>query len=567
MSRGDPGATRCLRSIVTTAVLGRAVQGPPAHRYQGRRARIGGRSVRFRDFARSERARLMYAPVVLPYLALVTALTSAFSGARAAEPTPETTILVSSLQARNAEATGLASLVENFLAQELERHPRFDVLRVEDTPDFQDYAARTYMDGCPPGEVVGCTQIIGERAKAAFAVTGTVRSLVGGTKVQIEILDIRGGRSLIRFESELEAGADEAFAEGVAKVLVAAIDGEIGKEHDIRFDGEDAPEPMDDEAVRQQLSELQREMGSVTAVITRSDRAIERPTYTLDDLAEKMEGEGTKPWERLDMKPAEYLRYKNSGLELFQWRERAIGRQGQLLLRPTVGFASGPYSGTYYGRVAYDVVSGSLGVVDVYAAQAVQTGSGATFGASVGYGLSPVIDVGATIGVTTGSWTVDIAQETVGQTASAPQPETTGQTTLVVGPRVTATFFPVLPIRPTVGGSVLIMRGRTAMDAESTPEGIVFEPSVLVAGEAFVGGEARISKRVDIFVQVPLQVRLAGTVFDEFRDGLAEEVEPRPPSAAGVVSAGVVAGLQIRLFGSKPKDSSRFDDMDEPNEE
>lgn len=508
----------------------------------------------------------MYASVVLTYLALAAALQRALPGALAAEPVTETTILVSSLQARNDESTGLAALVENFLAQELERQPRFDVLRIEDTPDFEDYAARTYMEGCPPGEVVGCTQIIGERGKAAFAVTGTVRSLVGGTKVQIEILDIRNSRSLIRFESELEAGGDEAFAEGVAKVLVAAIDGEIGKETDIRFDGEDAPEPMDDDAVRRQLAELQREMGSVTAVISRSDRTIERPTYTLDDLAEKMEGEGTKPWERLDMKPAEYLRYKNAGLELFQWRERAIGRQGQLLLRPTVGFASGPYSGTYYGRVAYDVVSGSLGVSDVYAAQVVQTGSGGHFGASVGYGLSPVLDVGAMIGVTTGTWTVDIHQKTVGQTASTPQPTTTGQTTLVVGPRVTATFFPVLPIRPTIGGSVLLMRGRTVMDPESTPEGIVFPPAVLVAGEAFVGGEARISKRVDVFLQVPLQVRLAGSLFADRRQGISDEVETSPPGPAGVVSAGVVAGLQIRLFGSKPKVASRFDDMDEPRD-
>ncbi|MDP2315076.1 MAG: hypothetical protein Q8P41_19405 [Pseudomonadota bacterium] len=501
---------------------------------------------------------------MLTLLALHAALSGAVAPALADEP--ETTILVSSLQPRNPEATGLASLVENFLAQELERHPGFAVLRVEDTPAFQDYPARTYMEGCPPGEVAGCTQIIGERGDAQFAVTGTVRALVGGTKIQIEILDIRSGRSLIRFESELESGADEAFAEGVAKVLVAAIDGEIGKEHDIRNDGEDAPEPMDDAAVREQLAQLQREMGSVTAVITRSDHAIERPTYTLEDLAKKMEGEGTKPWERLDMKPAEYLRYKNSGLELFQWRERAIGRQGQLLVRPTVGFASGPYAGTYYGRRAYDVVSGSLDVVDVYAAQAVQTGSGGYFSADVAYGLTPVIDVGATVGVTTGTWTIDIAQETVGQPASPPQPQSTGQTTLVVGPRITATLFPVLPIRPSFGGSVLVMRGRTTMDPESTPEGIVFEPAVLVAGEAFIGGEARISKRVDVFVRVPVQVRLAGQVLSTFRDGIAEEVDATAPASAGVVSAGVTAGLQIRLFGARPKDSSRFDDMDEPEE-
>jgi len=498
---------------------------------------------------------------VLPFLAL----TAALSGAAFAADV-ETTVLVSSLQPRNVEAAGLASLIENFLAQELSNHPSFDVLRVEDAPPFADYPARVYMEGCPPGEIIGCTQIIGERVKARYAVTGTAKSVVGATKVEIEILDIANSRSLVRFESDLETGGDEAFAEGVAKVLVAVINGEIGKERDIRFDGDDAPEPMDEEAVREQLALLQREMGSVSAVISRSDDVIVRPTYTLEDLAKKMEGEGTKPWERLEMKPGEYLRYKNSGMQLFEWRERAIGRKGQLLLRPTVGYANGPYSGTYYGRVAYDVVTGSLAVVDVYAAQSVQTGNGANFGASVAYGLTPGLDVGAYIGLTTGSWTVDIAQETVGQPASAPQPDTTAQTTLVVGPKVTATLFPISPIRPSFGGSVLVMRGRTVMDPATTPQGIVFSPAVMLAAEVFVGGEARISKHVDAFVQVPLQIRLAGDVDASLRQGITEEVEAIAPESAGVIGAGVVAGLQIRLFGAKPKESSRFDDMDEPTE-
>lgn len=488
------------------------------------------------------------------------------STALAAEP--DTTVLVSSLQARNAESVGLASLVENFLAQELDQHPGIDVLRVEDTPDFQDYAARTYMEGCPPGEIVGCTYVIAERGRAALAVTGTVQALVGRTKVTIEILDIAGARSLISFQSELEAGSDEAFAEGVAKVLVAAISGEIGAERDIRFDGDEEPaEPMDDEAVARQLAELSREIGGVTTSIRRSDRAIAKPAYTLEDLAERMEGEGTKPWERVDMGPAEYLRYKNSGLSLWEWRQRAIGRQGQLLLRPLVGFASGPYGGTYYGRTAYDITGGSLGVVDAYAAQSVQTSSGASFGASVGWGLTPVLDVGVVAGVTTGTFVVDINQETVGQPATSPEPVSSGQTTLFVGPRVQATLMPVSNIRPSFGGGVLLLRGQAQLDAESVPEGLAtFAPSTLVAGEVFVGGEARLSDRVDLFVQVPVQLRLAGSVSIAERVGTAEVVDATAPPTAGVLGAGVYAGLQIRLFGARPREATRYDEMEEIEE-
>lgn len=494
-------------------------------------------------------------------------LTSLLFGAALAAETG-TPVLVSSLQSRNSESVGLASLVENFLAQELRDHPGIDVIRVEDTPPFEDYPARTYMDGCPPGEIAGCTQIIGERGKARLAVTGTVQQLVGGTKVTIEILDIEEARSLIRFQSELEAGNDEVFAEGVAKVLVAAISGEIGQERDIRDLGnEDTDDPVDDEAVRRQLEELAREMGGVTTTISRSDREVRRPEYTLDDLAKKMEGEGTKPWERLGMKPEEYLRYKNAGLSLYEWRKKAIGRKGQLLVRPLAGFASGPYSGTFYGRWAYDTTTGALEVVDAYSAQAVQTGSGGTLGASVGWGLSPVLDVGLVGGVTIGNFIVDLNQETVGQPAQASDPQTYAQTTLFVGPRVQATLMPVSSIRPSVGGSLLFLRGRTVLDPESVPDSLtIFTPPALFAAELFVGGEARLSDRVDLFLQVPVQVRLAGAVFASDRSGIVEVLEVSPPAAAGVLGAGVVAGLQIRLFGAKPAEATRYDEMDEIEE-
>jgi hypothetical protein len=479
----------------------------------------------------------------------------------------ETTVLVSSLQPRNPDSTGLASLVESFLAQELDKQDGVDVLRVEDTPAFEDYAARVYMDGCPAGEIVGCTYVIGDRGHARYAVTGTVQALASGARVEIEILDISGARELIRFESELGEGSDDAFAAGVAKVLVAAINGEIGEEDDIRDDGAAKPEPMSNDAVAAQLEQLTKELGGVKAVISRSDRKIVRSTYSLDDLAKRMEGEGTKPWERLGMSPGEYLRYKNSGKNLFEWRERAMGRAGQLLLRPSVGFGSGPYDGTYYGRFAYDVVGGHLQVVDAYAAQAVQTGSGAVIAANVAYGLTSAIDVGATFGVALGTWTTDISQETVGQPISPAEPESTVQTTLVFGPRVNVTLLPVRPIRPSFGGGVVVMRGRTRVDPENVDESLsTFAPAVLVAGEIYVGGEARISKTVDFFLHVPVQVRLAGDPFSDNRVGTTEVVDVTVPPVAGVVSAGVNVGLQIRLFGRKPKESTRYDEMDEPDE-
>ena len=392
--------------------------------------------------------------------------------------------------------------------------------------------------------------------------------LVTGTKVQIVILDIGEVRQLISFTSELDGGGDEAFAEGVAKVLVAAIAGEVGQEHDIRMDnGDEETEPMDNAVVARQLQALSREMGGVTAVITRSDKPVERPKYSLADVAERMEGEGTKPWERLDMGPNEYVQYKNSGLSLYEWRILAVGRQGQVLLRPAVGVGSGPWSGTYYGRTAYDVVGTQLQVVDAYSAQAVQSGTGGFVGIAGAYGITPVLDVGAIFGVSFGTFTLDVNQKTVGQAEPAAQVDTAGQTTLVFGPQVSATFFPVWKIRPAVGGGVLVERGRTVVDTTSVPEGLsVFSPATLVAGEVWVGGEARLSKRVDLYLHVPVQLRLAGDTLIDEREGTADEVNADPPESAGVVAAGVRAGIQIRLLGKKVEETTRYDEVDEPAE-
>ncbi len=484
----------------------------------------------------------------------------AFS-AFAAEPTP---VLVSSLQARNDDSIGLAALVEAFLAQELKKHADIRVIRVEDTPEFADYPARTYMDGCPPGEIVGCTYVIGERGQASLAITGTVQALVGRTKVRIEILDIENARSLIDFQSELEGGSDEGFAEGVAKVLAAAIAGEIGQERDIRFEeGEEAPALLDDEAIARELRELSKETGGVSADIVRSNKLIRKSEYTLDDIAKDSETEAQKPWERLEMSPGEYLRYKNSGLQLFDWRERAVGRAGQLLIRPMIGWATGPYNGTYYGRFAYDLVGGNLAVVDAYTSQTVTAGSGLHAALDVGYGLTPVLDAGLWFGMTTGAWTVDINQLTVGQYETTPQPQYTTQTTLAGGVRVNATLFPVQRFRPAFGGSLYIERGTTVMDAESVGTNLaVFDPAVLVGGELFVGGEARVSKVVDIFVRVPLHFKLAGSGSIESRVGTQTVLNLTAPTEAGVVGAGVTAGVQIRLFGKKPKETDQFDDVD-----
>ena len=44
-----------------------------------------------------------------------------------------------------------------------------------------------------------------------------------------------------------------------------------------------------------------------------------------------MQMEGSKEWDRLGMKPKEYLVYFNSGMSLARWKALNRGRRGQIL--------------------------------------------------------------------------------------------------------------------------------------------------------------------------------------------------------------------------------------------
>lgn len=475
------------------------------------------------------------------------------------------TVLVSEFQPRNTEAKALASLIENFIASRLKENPDLRLVRVDNLPPFEDYPARTYLEGCPKGDIVGCTYVAAERGEVQWAITGTTRVSPGSSWVEVSILDIASGRVVVSFESELQSGQDEKFAQAVAEMLSTAMSGSI-KQTDIRNKDNSEEEAdmrkMSDAAVAAQLESLSQELGEMSSVVTRSNEVIRRPDYTMDDLADQMQGEGTKPWERLGMSPGEYLKFKNSGKSLEAWRQLAVGKDGQLLIRPTLGFGNHPTFATYYARYAYDQAV----VVDRYSANVVQNGFGGFFAADVGYGVHPLVDVGLMVAVGTGRMSYNIQQQTVGQTpvpVENPLPSFQS-TTLVVGPRVNATFLPVSPIRPTVGGSVQIWLGDTITNHLEIPEEIGhFNAPTLIMAEVAPGVEARIAPRVDFFLQVPLDFMVGGRAVVDLHEGSEDVLTGvSTPEAGSIISTGLRAGLQIHLFGKKVK-GSILDEVEE----
>ena len=473
-----------------------------------------------------------------------------------------TAVLVSALQARNAESQLLAALIEGFVAEKLQNDPTLGVLRVEDSPDFDDYSARVYMDSCPKGDIVGCTFVIGDRANAAWAVTGAVQSVVAGTRVDIDIVDIAGARVAVSFRSELEGGRDEVFAEGVARVLVAAIAGEVGREVDMREQGDDASAPDEDEAVRRELASLSKELGAFTTEIRRRNTEIEVPKLTEADIVEKSTSEGSKPWERLSMSSTDYLRYKNSGIDLPTWRQRSEGRRFQVIVRAAAGFVNGPVDGAYYGRYALE----GLATVDSYAAQSIETGSGAMGAATLSFGVHPLVDVGMRLGVYSGSFSYLISQEVAGVANAEPTSVTEQQANLIVGPRVTLGLMPASTVRPLLGVGGYWMQGSGIGDHILPPDELArFPAASMVLMEVFGGAEVRLGDHIELFAQVPVSFLLSGDrVVEEQQTTVPVLVGIKTPTGASAIGVALEAGIQVRLFGSKVREASILDETDEP---
>lgn len=495
-----------------------------------------------------------------------TMLALALAGASPAQAKDDPTrVFVSSFSAQSRDARSIASLMSGFLRQQLDDHPELDAIGVDEVGPVYDTSAALYLDSCPDGDQVGCAFVVGEVAQAEFALTGTVDSIGDASRVELIIIDVLESREVISFQADLALGDDVVFAEGVARVLIAVVRGDAGRSDDIRAD-DDTVSLATIEARRQaeiaaQLDQLSGELGDVTTLTTRSEMQIDRPRFTTRDLTDRMEEEGVKPWERLDMKPREYLRYKNSSLSLRDWRQRALGRQGQLLFRVGLAAGTGPTHGEYYG--VYARSDQNLNVVEAYSYQAVTSGSGFGAQASVSYGILPYLEVGALVGTTSGRYGLLIDSYVVGDEHTIGEPEDDSNTVIYFGPQVLGSIMPTSIIRPVFGveGAYMIGTAITSRYALPVEELDGFSsPGLLMVGGR-VGAELRVAKQIDLFLHLPFGTVIAGKSSSSTRvgsDGLDVQDIVDPPGLSPI-SAGINAGLQVRLGGQETESGGLLD--------
>ncbi len=496
-----------------------------------------------------------------PLLLLTTTLLAA-SPAWAQEDA--TRVFVAPFQARTREAVSIASLMPSFLEQHLDANPDLNAIGVSEVGPVYDTSADLYLSSCPPGDEVGCAFVVAEVARAEYALTGTVESVGEASRVEVVIIDVLDSREVISFQADLAVGDDEVFAEGVARVLTAVVRGEAGRQDDIR--AEDDPNAAAEQAARQaevarQLDQLAGEIGDVTTLTTREQMEIARPRFTVDDLTEKMEEDGVKPWERLDMGPREYLRYKNSGLSIREWRQRAMGRQGQLLFRLGLQLGTGPSHGEYYGLYARS--DQTLSVVDAYSFHAMTSGSGFGAAAAVSYGILPFLEAGLQAGTTSGRYLVTIDSYVVGDDHTIGDPEDLSNQIFWVGPQVLGSPMPNSIIRPVIGveGNWFVGTKITSRYQPPVEELSAFKTPNLFSVGGRVGAELRVADVLDLYLHFPFGAIIAGRASESLRvgsDGLdTQDIKAVPSYSA--IHAGASLGVQVRLGGAKPQDRGVLD--------
>ncbi len=475
-------------------------------------------------------------------------------------------IFVAPFQPRNAAAAGLAGMMSSFLEAELGRMPDLNIVPLDDVPPVHDMSASLYLDSCPPGKQVGCAFVVGQGALAEYALTGTVQSDVEGTRVEISIIDVRASREAMSFVAVLDAGEDQRFAEGVASVLTAVVRGEAGRVEDIR-DVSVAAAP-DYSAAAAQLAQLSAELGDIEAEAAPSGAIIVPPVVTVEEISDRMEREGIKPWERVGLKPDEYLRWKNSGQDLESWKARHDGRKQKLILRAGLGVLRGPSDGVYRGVVAASYGEDPLPTpVEAYSWQAMTAGAGFGSEFALGYGFTPSLEAGILMGFASGQYRTRVEEIVYNETTrelqeSGDQGE--GKYThsnFFVGPYLHYVFRPAHRFRPLVGLGVLHWVGDTVDSKEKWSEvtnalGTFDAPSVLMI-QLKGGVEFEVSEVFDLFAHVPVTLNVAGSPTDIFHDIYRDDGESfikkgqdRPPSPSPI-GGGLLLGVQVKLFGRK----------------
>jgi hypothetical protein len=446
---------------------------------------------------------------------------------------------------------------------------RWTLTDITAVPAFEDYDAATYLAACPLERYSGCALVIGQRAPVDWVVAGEVGPSGPLTELHVSFIDTRGSTELFSIGLGVGEGRDPAVAAAVATLLDKVVAGAFDAREIRELPTDDpvarkAAEDARDAAVAESLDALEREVGAVSRGETREIAPVR---LTMEDLAGWRESEGVTPWDQAGLTERQYVRYRNSGLDLAAWRRQIAGRAGRILLRFEAGYGIGPWGQSYQGFIARDE---SLAVVETLQYHEIASQPAGLLGLEVGLGVLPFLEIAGAAHLRPGRFEYDFDTATEGETVPISQePIRQSLTAFTFGGGATLAPFPSLVARPTFGLAVAGWSGKgfappdPGLDATEAPNQLLLEPSI--------GAEGRASDRAVVFARFVGELAVAGTrrfVHEEGASSVAPSAVPlgNPPPGwnvrvgvqAWVWPDGTVARY-LRFQGRNPSEDHRFD--------
>jgi len=484
-------------------------------------------------------------------------------------------VMVSRFQAEDGFEQD-AERVRQLLMKRVEEY--FISVTLEDVPPFEHYDAVIYLRSCPKTELVGCAYVIGARGGAEWVITGQVKrkrdegELVlddegdeltdeAPLAVEIHIIDIKESRVALAFDAALTRETEAIFADTVVDIVNKLVEGE-GKLNDLRESMDDPQmsaerKKLESAILAGSLGDLERELGGLVA---RESGTFDVPKLTEADLEEYDQRDDVPPWELVNLEKKEYLRFKNSGKNILEWRSLKKGRQGRILLGGSVQFGAAMYEQWFDGRWALD--NSDLTPIEVDEWQEVRVGSTVGMDFSLGYGILPEFDISLDLGFRAAGYHYLFHKEVEGSPQEAKEPSRVPISTFRFGGSVTYSPLPTWTIRPTMTGAFSVWMGQPVNHVVDITMAGPIEPlpaPTLFFVHASPGGEITVNDNLVLFARFRMSFLVGGNRVEALEllgDGfLSTTSEPMGKWAPGFEGE---AGLQFRIGPLTRKKKTRL---------
>jgi hypothetical protein len=467
--------------------------------------------------------------------------------------------------ALNAEAARLTQVVQIHMLS------RYNLATIDQVPPWPDYSALVYLLACPQGQYAGCALVCGNRVAAEWSVGATVTPGLHGVNATLSFVENASAREAISFGVALHGNNDVDLLRAIDTLLGKLMAGAFAAV-DIRAAEVDPVERAKLEAARNQvlaesLAELERQQGAVDREIL---QATEPEKIDKETLSSEYKGrEEVKPWEKVGLSEAAYVRYKNSGLPIDTWRDLAQGRAGALIFRAALGGGSGPFGQQFDGRYAIDDDLERAGFEQF---QFVAGAGHVHVDLEAGIGILPFLDVTAHYAFRNSQFNYLVDQQRIGSVIVVENQVQNAYSTWQAGGRIAVVPMPVKAVRPAMHVGVAYWQGSSwdlLLDPIQDLEPMAPMNQVLLQ----LGGGVEITagRNVSVFGRGLVDLTMAGQTVQRLGEGAANLEVRADPSTFRNTNAGfsIQGGLtfRLRLLGEKgeePEDrpATRFDDDD-----